>query len=84
MFHVRCDRMRVSKLIAQQPLNSVVVQVATTFKDYIIPRSVEWFTGEAAPPMLGEDYEGEGDFGDFGDFEDEDFEEEPPAAKKKK
>jgi hypothetical protein len=55
--------------------------VATTFKDYIIPRSVEWFTGEAAPPMLGDDYD-EGEFGEFGDFEDEDFEAEPPKKKK--
>lgn len=32
-----------------------------------MPRAVEWFTGEAAPPMYGDEY----DDGEYEEFEDD-------------
>jgi len=40
-------------------------EIACAFKDSIIPRAVEWFTGEAAPPMMGEDELDEGDYEEY-------------------
>lgn len=42
-------------------------QVGIAFKESLIPRAVEWFTGEAAPPM----YDGE-----EGDYEEGEWDEE--------
>lgn len=42
-------------------------EIGIAFKDQIIPRAVEWYTGEAVTPMLDGDY----DEGEFGEFEDE-------------
>jgi hypothetical protein len=40
-------------------------QVGIAFKESLVPRAVEWFTGEAAPPLYGDDeYEGEGGYED--------------------
>ena len=41
-------------------------QLGVAFKESLVPRAVEWFTGEAAPPMYGD----EGEFGED-DFEGE-------------
>jgi hypothetical protein len=43
------------------------LQTGVAFKESIIPRAVEWFTGEAAPPMY-EDEEGEGGDDEFEQF----------------
>jgi nucleosome assembly protein 1-like 1 len=43
-------------------------EIAIAFKESIVPRAVEWFTGEACPPMYDDDYE----LGEYGDeYEDE-------------
>ncbi|KAI8466552.1 MAG: nucleosome assembly protein-domain-containing protein [Monoraphidium minutum] len=39
-------------------------EVGVAFKESLIPRAVEWFTGEAAPPLYDDDYEGDGE-GEF-------------------
>ena len=42
-------------------------ELGLAFKESIVPRAVEWYTGEAAPPMFGDEYDGEE--GEFGEFE---------------
>jgi hypothetical protein len=49
-------------------------ELGVAFKDSLVPRAVEWYTGEAAQPL----FEDEGEYGDEGDFEEyEDTEPEP-------
>lgn len=43
------------------------------FKESLIPRAVEWFTGEISPPMFDDEFE-EG-------FDDDDDFEEPPRRR---
>lgn len=40
------------------------------FKESLIPRAVEWFTGEISPPMFDDEFE-------MGEDDDDDFEEPP-------
>ena len=51
-------------------------EIGLTLKDQVIPRAVEWFTGEATLPG------GFGDMGEYDEFDEdfEEFEEEPQAA----
>lgn len=48
-------------------------ELATAFKESLIPRAVEWFTGEISPPMFDDEFE-EG-------FDDDDDFEEPPRRR---
>ncbi|KAF8057726.1 NAP1 [Scenedesmus sp. PABB004] len=52
-------------------------EIATAFRESLVPRAVEWFTGEAAPPLYDE-FDEDGEFGEDGEFEDE---EEPPRRR---
>lgn len=54
-------------------------EIGLAIKEQIIPRAVEWYTGEAAPL----DAEG-GELDEFDEFEDGEFEEEPAAPARKK
>jgi len=50
---------------------TVDFDVGFAIKDQIIPRAVEWFTGEIAPIPDEDDYYGEDEYEDGADFDDE-------------
>eukprot|EP00879_Flechtneria_rotunda_P006760 GHRR01007104.1.p1 GENE.GHRR01007104.1~~GHRR01007104.1.p1 ORF type:complete len:348 (+),score=127.01 GHRR01007104.1:91-1134(+) len=44
-------------------------EIAIAFKESLVPRAVEWFTGEAAPPLYDDEYEDDREYGEIEDEE---------------
>lgn len=70
----------LQKHIALQQQIHADVMIATAFKDKLIPRAVDWFTGEAA----ADDSDDEDDDEDYEDDEEEDEDEEEEEEEKPK
>lgn len=68
------DDLSEEELEALQEQMDEDYEIGIALKESVVPRAVEWFTGEAAPPMYDEFDEGEE--GGYGDYAEEDDEEE--------
>uniref|UniRef100_A0A383V5W6 Nucleosome assembly protein n=1 Tax=Tetradesmus obliquus TaxID=3088 RepID=A0A383V5W6_TETOB len=71
------DDLSEEELEALQQQMDEDYEIATALRESLVPRAVEWFTGEAAPPLYGDEF----DDGEYGEFEDE---EEPEPAPRRR
>lgn len=70
------DDLSEEELEALQQQMDEDYEIAIALKESVVPRAVEWYTGEAAPPL----YDGEYDDEDEG-YEDDDEEEPAPRRR---
>jgi nucleosome assembly protein 1-like 1 len=61
------DDLSEEELEALQQQMDEDYEIATALRDSLVPRAVEWFTGEAAPPLYDDEFEG-------GEFDEDEFE----------
>jgi nucleosome assembly protein 1-like 1 len=71
------DDLSEEELEALQQQMDEDYEIATAFRESLVPRAVEWFTGEAAPPLYGDEF----DDGEYGEYEDEEPEELQPRRR---
>jgi nucleosome assembly protein 1-like 1 len=69
------DDLSEEELEALQQQMDEDYEIATAFRESLVPRAVEWFTGEAAPPLYGDEFDDE-----YGE-DDEEPEDLPPRRR---
>jgi nucleosome assembly protein 1-like 1 len=70
------DDLSEEELEALQQQMDEDYEIATAFRESLVPRAVEWFTGEAAPPLYGDEFDDE----EYGE-DDEEPEDLPPRRR---